>query len=867
MTTVERLCLLTVLSLPGLALWTAGCCADCDSGGSSRASSSDLGPDAGSDGGEVQGDGGASDLAPLDAARLDLAPADAGQGVDGAQARDGGSGQDAQPADGEVVDGGDLGPVACLPPPDGGAAEVDGGAAEDAFAVGPGCRSDLFLVEVPLGEGLMLELLPDVAPFEAELDPLARAWICGPDAPGCLPPGEPAVRIVPVLVGMPGALRYWRVELPGPVRREALCDAVRTIRSLLEPVFAPARVFVARDCGVTAQGAEATPTPEMARWHLRRLFGADPPPDPGPVPDAARVEVALIDSGLPAALARSLGLQANEDVLAWRPEPGEASEPATVGQDEALHLHGSAMALLIRQVAPYSVLRSYRVLDQDGVGTTRDLARGLERALAAAANQPLVINLSLGWPPELGRARRLTGAEQCETTEDPVGEVVRYMLHELRAADRSGRVKVAVVASAGNRPGRPEFVEPMYSRLFHVQPGAQPAQPCPQPQQAPPGQDWFYPAEWGRRSSCSPRGEERWLAWGAAAINGRDRQAANQLRGYEAPLVAPGEHVYVDHDAVDPTEVETTCGPPEPPAGLTLPRALTGSSVAAALSSGALARAQEMRLRAGAEPLAAPALFALAYLSGAELLMPRTVHELEPELSVRQLSVCRLEQALGCDSLVACAERWQEARVTPQLLADCARPALQCLGRSACPAPVAARPAGPAGYSPSEVCDRTPPFCPGAAGPAAGCEATPEGCPYERVPDRHSLGYVGPHPGIGGCPDCSVLFSGAQAALLVELNSGFGGGTSFVDPHLILHRYNSPRTTFYLPLPVDPDNPWQPGGAYLVEGLDPPPGLAEVLAADDLASFEAELHLTVEQPVDGQPPAGDVSPLRLQVGP
>ena len=340
----------------------------------------------------------------------------------------------------------------------------------------------------PLADGLAFRL-------NAQLDP---AWFCPEGACGqpCRDDlayvGVQAV-VRPVLTERPvggpradGHLRFWRIRFERgvggwlSVDSHAECDAIGTLRVAahqtlashgLDP-WAIDEAKVGREaCGVSPQGA--------ADWHLQRTGALAPQPLTPASWD--RPHVALLDTGVDPAWHQTLDLT-EIDLVGQVPEP---SAPGT-------HGHGSAMAELLRQIAPPNAARltSYRVMDGAGVGVVAHVARALDEALFAD-NDPLVANLSLGWLPELERRRRVQS--QCTVEEGAVGSVLRYMLHVARAEDRPDR-PVLIVSAAGNRPLHTEQPE-----LFRVQPGD--ADICTEGWWLSGRAPMLMPAEWRDRKS------------------------------------------------------------------------------------------------------------------------------------------------------------------------------------------------------------------------------------------------------------------------------------------------------------------------------------------------------------------------------
>ena len=82
---------------------------------------------------------------------------------------------------------------------------------------------------------------------------------------------------------------------------------------------------------------------------------------------------------------------------------------------------------------------SMGIMDSNGAAASADLAIAIDRAMHVPLGDdyPLVINLSLGWPPEFGVRSSLRDSDGCVTWEDPIGEAVRTTLYEARERDET----------------------------------------------------------------------------------------------------------------------------------------------------------------------------------------------------------------------------------------------------------------------------------------------------------------------------------------------------------------------------------------------------------------------------------------------
>lgn len=442
-------------------------------------------------------------------------------------------------------------------------------AAVDAMAAWPAgraCRNDSITIDFPLQHFTVNDLTginPPLAQWmTGDLVVAVQAWLDQANL-------AHRVRVEPVFAGAgPGRrayrLRHWRLVLSNGFGRPVplwvkRCDLLTYIntqvgRRVGRRPGQPDSVFVGRECDIVGQSD---------RYHDSMgiqpvdLASRDTPLGQG------NVALALLDAPISVADASTL--------------KARVVEPAPRG---GTAVHAFAMGAFARQVAPDARMTFYRALDGDAGTPISRTAQALERALmdhghalkpgplAPGGQGPLVINLSLGWPPEYNAfdERLAAGAaadaplplppvpdenELCR--EAPTGQSVFTMLaliRDLRAAD----APVMVFAAAGNR-AVPELPYP--------------ADPAEWPR--------FYPAQWGRG----------WTGWEDAEaelppVVAVERTAATQMglldalgRGVE--FAAPGVAVRV----------------PIHSAAVSLPVAMTGTSVATALMSGAAARLAE----------------------------------------------------------------------------------------------------------------------------------------------------------------------------------------------------------------------------------------------------------------------------------
>ncbi|MEM6371147.1 MAG: hypothetical protein AAF851_22890 [Myxococcota bacterium] len=199
-------------------------------------------------------------------------------------------------------------------------------------------------------------------------------------------------------------------------------------------------------------------------WHKRALAIPRESELLNGINDADQAIIELLDSGI------------DDTYIETRPNvvlAGEYLEVIPGGDDEAPeHPHAKSLLKLIESIAPNMEVRIRRVMDSDGLGHTASLARALDEAWREALGQtgrdrlPTIINMSLGWPREhthLSLEERAPEYydpitdETGQTRVDGIGEVIRYLLAVIEAAEPTSELTnripaVTVVAAAGNRP-------------------------------------------------------------------------------------------------------------------------------------------------------------------------------------------------------------------------------------------------------------------------------------------------------------------------------------------------------------------------------------------------------------------------------
>ncbi|MCA9555496.1 MAG: S8/S53 family peptidase, partial [Myxococcales bacterium] len=637
-----------------------------------------------------------------------------------------------------------------------------------------------------------------------------KSWFCGAGATTC-PSGAVQASITSVLTPRSwpawrseGHLRFLRVRFSSPgigvlsVRPDAQCSVVQAIRQAVGTAasVSPYTAFgVGRECDAQMASVEATPSYDMATWHLTEL-GLDPrAPKPAPLPGL--VDVAVIDTGIMAPVAAALGVASRSDY-----HPTDPRQMA----------HGTGMALMVADTALNPTLHDFRALDFGGTAISETLARALDDSLLDAAtfnaSKPAVLTLCFGWPPELARPATISGGT-CTDYENGFGEPIRYLLDVARRMDDAGDRAIFVSAAAGNRP------LPVKAGLFPAPPAGALDPACDLPPADP---DLYYPAQWARVESCrAGESTNHRVSLAVSAVDDRLQPIGLSIPGGETALVAPGQHVYASHPAASPTSGNQICGAgPNLSQTETLPRVFSGTSVSTALVAGAAARVQDTLRRQGAAALPRDALTRLLYLTGRNLC--RLTQE---SVQVRVLDVGRLDDALkDCPELVECARNLTgHAPVEPSHLASCLEPLVACGFEPAegyeqnCAVPRTGAVGWPAGYEASHPACTTDSVAP-AWQNENSCQGT---CPYALGIPRNVTGTLGPQPIVPTCPDCPALLDvGLQeVSLPFELTSAVEPGTTFTNPYLRLEgkALNYPATSkYYIQLPATPSSgTWTPG--------------------------------------------------------
>jgi hypothetical protein len=730
------------------------------------------------------------------------------------------------------------------------------------------CRNDAFFVEVPLarptpGSWHAYNFHTNLEnALAAEIANNNGAWFCtGPF--GCPTPSVTVRSALPQRSApsyrADGHVRYLRVQfttghgLPLSVLPDQECHAVSTLRSAVTSVSGvPSTGFyVGRECETSAAtGVQGAPDLDMVTWHLTELGLPPTTAVSPPAPASQRVDLAVIDSGLHAAIgAAGIGVASAMDLY-----------PSSTVR----HPHGSAMMIFGRQLAPNAAIHDLRALDWTGSGTSETLATALDAAMfSTPTSRALVVNMSLGWPSELSYPAMLTSANGCSTHEDPFGELVRYELDVARRMDASGVRRVFVTSAAGNQPA------PTDPTLFPPPPAGASKPACPT---APESYGLYYPAEWFTETSCRPSEAGAFLSFTAGAVDDRLRTTNVAIPNAEPPLVAPGQHVYATSPYAPEMTSGSACGEgPSLSEFEALPRAFTGSSVSAALVSAAAARVQDQRLANGEPALGRETLERLLYLTGRDLC--RINRSFIP---VRILDIDRLDYAVAnCPSVVGCADEFiTNPPITTETVLDCATHLAACgledVNGSGDLVPSCASPRNdpvswPGAYIEARgvctvVVDETLLTQPWTA--ASSCSGV---CPHEDGPQRSLVGSFGPQPISPICPDCPAFFLNDppdSIQLKLDLSRDFEPGTKVTEPFLVVTGFNPNSNQvedFYFELPDDPSvGEWAPG-----EHLDILVGVADLDIEWSMPeAIKATLVVTLDSP-NAKHASKDYSALRV----
>lgn len=719
------------------------------------------------------------------------------------------------------------------------------------------CVNDLFVIDLPLEADARQAPRDFAARLTAQLTATARAnrgWFCDPGRCGPLDaPDALAARVERLLDPRPGleperfhrVAFYYRPEgaskLPWAnarrliVRDGAACDAVAGVRAAVDAVFGRRSPFyVARACTASGQQItrpDLTPrddadfgdlvpdiSPRMLDWHLQQI-GVERPSDD-------RAPIVLVDTGVRADLID--GVEAVDPPAEVLPAAFDDRGRPVSRRPAVRHPHGTEMAAAMRQITR-APIRDLAVLGVDGRVPLGQVARAVDAAAAALGDDGAVINLSLGWAPEIERQRKLIRGA-CTTIEQPAGEAMRAVLARIHG-EQTG---VLVVAAAGNRAWLGEAYRQTFAARFDASVFGDARET-----------DAFYPAQWGLRPSPIDNARRPTvLAVGANRSTGEP--AAMDHR--QASLYAPGQHVYVtgDGDAAP----ECSAGGEQ---GVSFPRPITGSSVAAALTSALAVRIVDRHPRLKARDLAR-----LLYLAGVPIGVERdgrlTPHQGLHRLPARRLHAGRLDRLLRDPepALEACAG--QSPALTGAAPTAACVEALEARGldeRLTGPTPAITWPRTREPVCGSETVEARLRVRPSAV---AVCEGAtpPPGC---RIADLYSAGDAGPQPETDGCDDCSLQVNIAEQLGRIQgiLSPGYPEGTLITNPWLVAYWSTGEKVMVDL---SDVDQVWGPGKMLDIAGLK------LELGGLDLTKADVFLSLNVKTP--GQTSASnDMSPLRV----
>lgn len=753
----------------------------------------------------------------------------------------------------------------------------------DAACDGP---TRVFTVDTPLWQSAPTEAFADrlADNLNAALDGVPADWFCLGDDCSQTPQGmilfADVDQALPQRAGGPlwrqdGHRRFyevrfmawektkkWRVKRALAVQPDRVCHLLKLLDDRASAStkgnqdFKISRRWCAMGVSAPAGASapQATATDEMLTWHEDAI--SLPPEDPN-LDWRNEVSVALIDSGLSSDVVRRNGVVDSNELL----------DPEAVGDQ---HPHGLGMGLIIHEAADWAAaLRSLQVLDGAGSGVSGNLARALDLALfdrGDRADLPLIINLSLGWVPELEHPREIFGADHCAYLEDGQGAPVRYMLSGAQQMD-TAEAPVMVVSAAGNRPftgTRPD--------LYSLAPGADDGDPCPAPSIE--GPHLFYPARWGSHVSCDERGFASTLALPVSGVGDTDQPIALSIPDQETALVAPGEHVYVSGSFAGLTRWEDAgdqCVPAPAPGNTTLrlPAVFSGTSTSTALVSAVAARAYghlALRSRAGEDvPLpSGKVMTRLLYAVGEDLC-----RETQAGLPVRMLSAGRAEDVLqGCSpkglrKTFTCLERADSPKV---ILGAGSATACASILRDACDLPPLNQcrvPGEPVTWSQAteQHYDECAPLSEGEGQDHwTVCEAE-DGCLDPDELDRASLGAVGPQPFLPLCPECTLRTHSHEDRvryfdMSMQISEDFPEGTVLSNPKLML-KVDGQIQVISLASFTDTST-WRPGASISIGDI---PALEGGISLESLSL--AVLSTRISQ--FDRRSATDYSPLRISV--
>lgn len=599
---------------------------------------------------------------------------------------------------------------------------------------------------------------------------------------------------------------------------------------------ATAPVLVSRSCDGVAQDAEGWALPSTVEWAETRVKA---PHLAGLTP----VDVALVDTGVPSSMRAALGVKPGE----W-PLPGfENSSVATY------HPHGAQMAAMIHAVAPNADITSWRALDDRGMGSLLALARATDDALfktfSNTARRPLVVNLSVGAPPDVALPTTLRQGT-CSTWEDGSGETMRYVLRVAGLLDATGPA-VFVSAASGNLP----LERAATAAAGWAKPPLSTA--CGAPRATMNGS--FFPASTGEFPTCMGAMQTWPPVAPVGASDWSDGVSSVSLHAAQLQLYAPGERVFAHNTLLPATSTSIVCDGSEPNAAFELPAAVTGTSASAAFVSGAAAQVLGLTWAPVAASPRARHVGRTLHLTGDAMCGA-------PGPKPRRLNIDRAmrlvsSRSVACNAFLACVGSAGGPVISAAARASCESLADACVQETPpCVNVTTKEPGWESGQWAAAVA--APALC------RRGWDATPRpwqtpapGSPESTYTDMQLAG-LGPQPSGSICTYCSVLVNPSEAVLLYELNDALPRDARVRNAYIsILDRDKVPLAW----LPVSDGLDWWPGqvGKLKVPVLDVPGAPEWQPLMEGLLSGEYRAVLDVVVVPPRGEPSRSLSPLRV----
>ena len=731
------------------------------------------------------------------------------------------------------------------------------------------------------------EPTPYPATFAADLEAavsglVPAAWFCDPNDVVCLSSVVPEVEVQALFptfnTGISGVDKlsgsYYRVGYRDAVtgdrikvRKDAMCAAIAQVSGHVYQMHGNGdAVRVNWECAlestsVTYREAVAA-NMSIETWARDRVGAPATVPAPNPAIDGPGVvKVAVIDSEVPPAYHAALGIESSYDIP-WGTGEDPASTPIS---------HGASVVSLIRNVDPDAVVRVYNVLDSKGMATCGGTAVGLMTALMQHRDGPagpLVANISLGMVSALEHGAMIEGSNggACYWYEDGACSELQAALVASRLLSSASH-PVMTVAAAGNK------VEPTDLTKFKTGLNQVHNTPCGLPYHG--GQTMDFPADAARVGLCGEN--QTMIKWPLAvgAIDSHNRPASVTRETPLTTLYAPGEHVSVGGVPGMPVDTDDFMCMSMDPAVTPFQGGLkSGTSLASALVSGILAYGYKVAGQLGLT--VTPGTMArLLYYSGYETSMVG-IDGLTSAVANR----ARLEQALNCPMLVACAGYGSEdVPLDASLQWSCYSERAACgLLWTQAPSVQVSLP---------NLMDRiTDPNHPQALTIQGGEDVCGEICgdagyscnptaPQPVVQETTHLVRLNPQPGAGACPQClMVIFPSEnwiEAALQMELDPEIPEGSEFYDPAVTIRDEYGDEVVRVDLTPMTEVAEWKAGAAVVIEAVDLTAacegnGTCESAIEDALSSpelFKVDLEVMLAPP--GENGALDVSALSLQL--